>query len=220
MRLVIWGSSVVLAVAWPAAACAQAAGDGGAFTEGVVPDAFATVAIHPPASGVTCSQHAVHAGDPIILGDAAGIDCHVVRYLDGPGGHFPRVYQTDGGANDDWYAWGAEVFAPFDGVVEAIQLNPVTNPPGIRGEPPASYVTFRREDGVRVIYAHIADPGVAPGDSVTAGQVVARIGNNGFSWFPHLHLGAWRGREPVLIVLDPRLAGELEEREFRKTGAR
>lgn len=210
-------AALVLMLVQPRSSPAQAAADTAAFVEGVAPEVLATVAIHPPAGALTCSQHSLHAGDPVILGDAAGIDCKVVRHVEGPGGRLPRFYRTDGRTNDDWYAWGAEVFAPFDGVVEAMHVNPVTNTPGTHGEGRATGIVFRRDDGTRVSYGHVAQPLVAVGDRVTAGQVVGRVGNNGFSWFPHLHVGAWKGREPLLIVLDPRAQAALVEREFRSS---
>lgn len=205
--------SLVIVLGRPAIAPAQADNALKAFTEGIVPETMVSVAIHPPAAGVICSQHSVHTGDPVFLGDAAGIDCTVIRRTGGASGRFPRAYERDGVANNDWYGWNAAVLAPFEGTVEDVHVNPVTNEPGAAGKGPASYVVFRRADGIRVVYGHVTAPTVAPGDRVTAGQVVARIGNNGFAWFPHLHLGAWRGREAAQIIIDPRALGTLEERQ-------
>jgi murein DD-endopeptidase MepM/ murein hydrolase activator NlpD len=46
---------------------------------------------------------------------------------------------------------------------------------------------------VQVGYVHVRDIQVQVGDTVRAGDVVARIGNNGNSTSPHLHVGAMRG---------------------------
>jgi len=40
---------------------------------------------------------------------------------------------------------------------------------------------------------HVQDIQVKVGDTVRAGQFVARIGNSGNAMFPHVHVGALRG---------------------------
>jgi murein DD-endopeptidase MepM/ murein hydrolase activator NlpD len=52
---------------------------------------------------------------------------------------------------------------------------------------------FSDEDPVQVAYVHVRELTVAEGDRVVAGQSVARIGNNGSSFNPHVHVGAFRG---------------------------
>ena len=37
-----------------------------------------------------------------------------------------------------------------------------------------------------------------------AGQVVARVGNNGYGRSPHIHIGAWKGENPYQIRWDLR----------------
>ncbi len=218
----VWWLPLALIVvsAQPTPGHSQAVTEKGAFSEGVLPETISTVAIHPPSSDrfrlretLTCQQHAVHKGDPVILGDAAGMDCMMIRFDAGQTSQFPRAYGRDGAANEDWYAWGAPLFAPFDGVVEEVSLNPVTNRPGARGEGRASSIVFRRADGMRVVYGHVAGPRVEARQRIVAGQTVARIGNNGFGWFPHVHIGAWKGSEPVQIAIDARALGLLQEKE-------
>lgn len=53
----------------------------------------------------------------------------------------------------------------------------------------ANHVTIMHEDGSYAIYAHIlhGSLSVALGQRVKAGQVLARIGNTGYSTGPHLH---------------------------------
>ena len=91
-------------------------------------------------------------------------------------------------------------------------MNPMTNEPGEVGDAPASSITFVRSDGSRVLYAHIQDPEVEPGDPVRAGQPVAKVGNNGVAWMPHTHVGAWRGDEALQIRFDLNAMGELASR--------
>ena len=111
--------------------------------------------------------------------------------------------------NADWYGWRTEVHAPFDGTVVTVDINPVTNTPGKQGKPPASGMIFRRADGTYVVYAHIMEPRVKPGDHVVAGQVVALVGNNGFARNPHTHIGAWRGRKALQIRWDAAAMGKV-----------
>ena len=165
--------------------------------EAIVPDVIDAVVIHRVvgATFVGC-EHA--AGELEYIGDALGVDCMVIRH----DGRWARTYDGDGTRNEDWFGWGEPLLAPFDGTVEAIRVNPVVNEPGRLGAPPASTIVFARRDGVHVIYAHVDDISVAVGDEVTAGQPVARIGNNGVAWNPHVHVGAWRGEEALQIRFD------------------
>ena len=109
----------------------------------------------------------------------------------------PRHCENDGSRNEDWFGWGETLLAPFDGVIEEIHTNPVTNMPGTPGQGPSSYIVFVRADGTRVVYGHIDKARVEEGDTVAAGQPVAAVGNNGFGYRPHTHVGAWRDGEPL-----------------------
>ena len=122
---------------------------------------------------------------------------------------FGRLYRTDGKSNEDWYSWGVDVLAPFDGMVVGLLPNERVNEPGTKGRPPAGLIQFRRDDGVVVIYAHVADFKIALGDRVTAGQVVAKVGNNGPSYAPHVHVGAYKGNVPFQIRWDQRAMATL-----------
>ena len=57
----------------------------------------------------------------------------------------------------------------------------------------ASFVIMARADGLSVLVAHLDEPTVGVGASVTAGQTIGLVGNNGQSRHPHVHIGAWRG---------------------------
>ncbi|MEF3310860.1 M23 family metallopeptidase [Paenibacillus sp. GYB004] len=132
------------------------------------------------------------------IGDALGCDCMIERFVDG----FMRKYKNDGRDNEDWYGWDAEVLAPFDCMVEAIHINPITNKIGEINPSRASSITFFRNDGVRVFYGHVKDVNVVVGDSVKAGDIVAKVGNNGYSRCPHIHIGAWIEKTPLQIRFD------------------
>jgi hypothetical protein len=155
------------------------------------------VVIYPPLSGTfTCSEHPLGSEDH--AGDALGADCLVYRRDGGPLGNFNRLYTGDGTRNEDWFSWNAPLHAPFDGVVKLVLRNAVVNRPGTRGPDPASAILFERlgdpvDAPVQVGYVHVQDIQVAVGDTVRAGDVVARVGNNGNAHFPHVHVGALRG---------------------------
>jgi hypothetical protein len=189
---------------------------GAAFTEGTAPGVVADVVIHPiVAQDFTCSEHALEpeGGGPIVLGDALGSDCTVVRYDRRRSGRRPpRWFEGSGKRNEDWFGWGEPLLAPFDGIVEEIHVNPVTNRPGTPGRSPASYVVFRRADGTRVVYGHVREIVVREGERVTAGQPVAAVGNDGVGYMPHTHVGAWRATEPLQVRYDLTALGRLAAR--------
>jgi hypothetical protein len=156
-----------------------------------------SIVIHPPlATPFTCSEHPL--GSENHAGDALGADCLAYRSDGGPSGNFDRFYSGDGTHNEDWFGWNQPLLAPFDGVVRGILQNPVTNRPGTRGPDPANAILFQRlgapvDAPVQVGYVHVQDIQVKVGDTVRAGQFVARIGNSGNAMFPHVHVGALRG---------------------------
>lgn len=71
-------------------------------------------------------------GEESTLGDALGVDCLVQEV--GEDG-IVRAFGGDGLRNEDWFGWNVEVLAPFDGVVEAVHINPVVNRPGSSAMP-------------------------------------------------------------------------------------
>lgn len=170
-----------------------------------------SVSIHPLFSAdYMCAEH--WEGQLKYPGDDLGSDCVVFGGLpaDGKSG-FMKPFKTNGVANEDWFGWLEPVLVPFDSVVERIHINPVINKPGEMGKPPASFVMFKRDDGTRVIVAHVTEISVKTGDQVTAGKPFAKVGNNGYSRSPHIHVGAWRDKTPLQIKFDLRAAGKLRE---------
>jgi murein DD-endopeptidase MepM/ murein hydrolase activator NlpD len=156
-----------------------------------------------------CTEHPL--GQLSYAGDALGTDCTIVGGITDRGG-FPREFKTDGKTNDDWYGWKVTLLAPFDGVVVGAYAKDEVNTPGVFGKPPAAVLQFRRADGVIVVYAHVTDLMVKVGDRVTAGQPVAKVGNNGVARSPHTHVGAWREKDsvPLQIRWDLRAMARLQ----------
>jgi murein DD-endopeptidase MepM/ murein hydrolase activator NlpD len=56
--------------------------------------------------------------------------------------------------------------------------------------------------GLETLYAHLLDASVTPGQSVEAGEVIARVGASGSATGPHLHFEL-RRRGEQLTALDP-----------------
>lgn len=169
------------------------------------------VTIHPPVGArFQCSEHALGAEDHVP--DALGADCVVVRRDGGPDGNLLTLFRGDGTRNEDWHGWREPLLAPFDGAVLIVHINPETTVPGVRGEGRSSAILFRRGTAadpaaVHAAYVHVREVLVAEGDTVRAGQPVARIGNNGSSFHPHVHIGAFRGdmMSPDAIPLQVRM---------------
>ncbi len=61
-----------------------------------------------------------------------------------------------------------------------------------------------------VVYAHLDDIRVHPGDHVKVGQVVALDGNNGPAKNPHVHVGAYLGNKPLQIRWDLAAEGRIQ----------
>lgn len=151
------------------------------------------------------------AGTEDTLGDQLGRD-FIIMGFNQKG--LPVAYENEGTRNEDWFSWREKVLAPIDGKVSGIRINETTNEPGQPGEPPASNIVFEREDGVKVLYAHVREIEVEEGDFVEAGDVVGRVGNNGVSFMPHIHVGAWKDEQPLQIQVDLEKMGEIMDPQY------
>lgn len=58
-------------------------------------------------------------------------------------------------------------------------------------------ITIEQSDGTEIIYAHSRRLLVQVGDMVQAGQVIAEVGNSGYSYGPHLHIEIHVNGEPT-----------------------
>lgn len=113
---------------------------------------------------------------------------------------YSRVDQFGRGSTGDPFVlennhgFGADVLAVGDGVVisahdgmpeSAVGQQPPRRPPASLG----NYVKIDLGDGVTASYLHLqsGSVGVQAGDTVTRGQVIARVGNSGATAGPHLH---------------------------------
>jgi len=101
---------------------------------------------------------------------------------------------TTGCQNEDWLVWDKPIYAIADGVVELVTDDkadrlPTYNNCGGTASNGTNMIRVRYGDEV-VRYLHLKQNSaeVAPGDSVQAGDMLARIGNSGKSSNPHLHI--------------------------------
>lgn len=180
-------------------------------TQGASPIADHALARPIFGSYYMCGEH--RNGELSHLGDALGSDC-IVQQLENIGGReFARSYRGTGERNEDWYGWHQNVFSPCDCEVVKVTENATTNLPGTLGQPPATFVVLKRPDGVHFLIAHLDLVAVETGDSLTAGQRIGVVGNNGYGRTPHIHIGAWIGDTPLQVRFD------LTDRSGRETGS-
>jgi murein DD-endopeptidase MepM/ murein hydrolase activator NlpD len=76
---------------------------------------------------------------------------------------------------------GTPIYALTDAVVE--EAGPATGY--------GLWVVLRHTDGTQSVYGHVNRMFVEEGDRVDAGEMIAEIGNRGYSTGPHLHLEVW-----------------------------
>jgi murein DD-endopeptidase MepM/ murein hydrolase activator NlpD len=143
-----------------------------------------------------------HALELEYAGDALGTDCVLSGGVEIGGNGYLKLYRTNGKANADWYGWQADVLAPFDGTVVYVHHDTQENVPGVLGPSSAAgSLRFKNEDGVIVVYAHVTKIAVKVGDRVKTGQVVAKLGNNGQTRAPGIHIGAYRETDAVPLQI-------------------
>lgn len=73
---------------------------------------------------------------------------------------------------------GTEVIATADGVIREVIRSD-------RGR--GNQVRISHSDGIETYYAHLGEIFVRSGQKVSRGMVIARVGNSGLSFAPHLH---------------------------------
>ncbi len=99
---------------------------------------------------------------------------------------YKRTVRHDG--MDMVAAEGTEVLAPADGKVLSVQR---------AYKEDGNVVMIKHARGYVTRYAHLGDILVRKGSSVRRGEVIARSGNSGVSFAPHLHYEILLNGEPV-----------------------
>lgn len=111
------------------------------------------------------------------------------------------IYQGDGKELKDYFGFGQSVYAPAKGkVIEVVNHLPdnavagklaygtiafIKNPKLASG----NYVVIDHQNGEMSLLAHFKQGSVRvkPGQQVSAGDLIAELGNSGDSTYPHLH---------------------------------
>jgi biotin carboxyl carrier protein len=135
-----------------------------------------------------------------------------------------RVYEGDGSRNDQFYVYGADVYAVANGTVVSVQDGKPDATPNKAMTPKTlsdfggNQVMLEIAPKVYAVYAHL-QPGslrVKVGDTVKAGAPLAKIGNTGPSLGPHLHFGLlnrpdlFTGRSLPFVIDSYTLAGRAD----------
>ena len=101
-----------------------------------------------------------------------------------------RKYHRAGKRNEDWYTFGAEVYACAKGRVVFVVGHHEDMPPGTFGHHDnANRITIAYTGGELTLYGHLKQGSVVVrhGQIVKRGQLLAQVGNSGQSGVPHLH---------------------------------
>lgn len=95
---------------------------------------------------------------------------------------------------EDFYTWGAPIYAAADGEVQAISDGFTDLPLGQSGEFwDANTVCLKHAGGEYTVYGHLMKGSfvVKKGQKVKAGDMLAKVGNSGSSGAPHLHFAMY-----------------------------
>lgn len=134
------------------------------------------------------------------LGDQLGRDFVITRI--GENGTM-EVFENDGSKNQDYFAWQKNVLAPFHGEVTAVNHPERTNKPGnMDRESAPGRIHIKNGNGVVALFVHVREITVEEGETVKPGDIIAKVGNNGISRGPHVHVGAWKDETPLQIQMD------------------
>ncbi len=102
-----------------------------------------------------------------------------------------KSYKTDGQKNEDYYAFGKEIFAPCDGEIVLVVDGVKDNKPGELNPiyVPGNTVILKTTNNEYLFFAHFKQHSikVSEGQKIKQGQLLALCGNSGNSSEPHLH---------------------------------
>ncbi|MDI9862277.1 M23 family metallopeptidase [Flectobacillus roseus] len=102
-----------------------------------------------------------------------------------------KSYKTDGKTNEDYYAFGKELFAPCDGEIVLVVDGVKDNVPGVLNPVyvPGNTVIIKTENNEFLFFAHFKHHSiiVKEGQKIKQGQLLGLCGNSGNSSEAHLH---------------------------------
>ncbi len=141
--------------------------------------------------GSNCVRH--NEASVYLLPYAPGAEYKVTQGFNGSFSHT--------GANQYAIDWkmpeGTPVRAARGGAVVRVKDDSNTGGSSMKYDPCNNYVLIRHDNGTLGHYCHLQKGGcvVKPGQTVAAGQIIARSGNTGFSSGPHLHFCVYRTKD-------------------------
>ncbi|MFT3899204.1 MAG: M23 family metallopeptidase [Gordonia sp. (in: high G+C Gram-positive bacteria)] len=104
------------------------------------------------------------------------------------------VYSFTSGFGPRWGSFhgGLDLAAPLGTPIHAAHDGVVINAGPASGY--GNWVQIKAADGTVTMYGHMSSSGVLvqKGQHVTAGDVIALVGNEGFSFGPHVHFEVWK----------------------------
>ena len=124
------------------------------------------------------------------------------------GGERGRLPGADTSKNTNFRIWGLPVYAMASGKILDVRRDVPTNPEpptfasnlfqtGLTNSGSGNYVVIDHGNGYVVQYAHMqaasVPPSLAKNVTVSAGQLLGRVGNSGNSSGPHIHIDAKQG---------------------------
>ncbi len=102
-----------------------------------------------------------------------------------------ETHQGKGEKNEDYYAFGKELFAPCDGEIVLAVDGVKDNQPGIKNPiyVPGNSIFLKTEKNEYMLFAHFKQFSIVvkQGQKVKQGQLLGLCGNSGNSTEPHLH---------------------------------
>ncbi|MDI9871894.1 M23 family metallopeptidase [Flectobacillus roseus] len=102
-----------------------------------------------------------------------------------------KSYKTDGKTNEDYYAFGKELFAPCDGEIVLVVDGVKDNVPGVLNPVyvPGNTVIIKTENNEFLFFAHFKQHSIVvkEGQKIKQGQLLGLCGNSGDSSEAHLH---------------------------------
>ena len=111
------------------------------------------------------------------------------------------------GDPEDYFAYGAIVYAPCTGAVAAVEDGHTANadPGYLAANPAGNFVAIYCDHADTTVLAAHLQPGlpVAPQERVRTGDIIGRVGETGRTSEPHLHIHAVAGRhtDPESLLL-------------------
>lgn len=149
---------------------------------------------------LVCALPAAAAARPMDLAPSPPVEA--VHPVDGAVGYGEWGARYGNFRNGHVHA-GQDVFAPAGTPLVAVRDGVVLETGS--GDGRGHYVAiFSRERGETYVYLHLQSPArVAPGERVTAGQRIGRVGCTGSCWGDHLHFEIRKGRSLTSRSRDP-----------------